>query len=745
MENTTPTGSGVANVSAGKGKNSGSALKIGIIAAVALLAVAAIVTCVILLTKGGDKPSAVIPADAYTSPTALAMSEDKAYLYVADATGKAVYKVKLEDNSVEAVYNSEASVQDVAVSGDEVFVAEGELGGKLVKLSASLEKMGELVTGHTPTDILLTNGKAYVANRFSNTVSCVDTASMNEDVKIAVSREPVTLTLAGKDLYVGCLLPDDVANKNDTSSKVCVISTTKNELTKTIKLCNGAGSIRGIVADSKGSTVYVSHIVARYQFPTTQLDGGWVNTNAISVIDTKEKAVDYSFLLDDIELGAANPWGVDMSDDDKFLYVAISGTNQITKVDIKKLGNLTRLVEKGNSPLASSMEDIVNQIDFATDAKQRITLPEAGVRAILYDGGKLYAGEYFAGKVEILDADKFVHENTILIKEQPEASDVRLGELYWYDATSCYQMWQSCNSCHPDVRVDGFNWDNLNDGMGTSKQAKSMMYSYRTPPVMITGIRANAETASVAGYRFISFNQNYQNYVPKIDAFLKALRPVQSPYLNDDGTLTEAAQHGSELFNQYGCNECHPAPLYTDMKKHTSVDLKLGDDWENRDFDTPTLVEVWRTAPWAFNGYYTDMTEYVKFMIKEKGQTISDADAKDLAEFVLSIGAENEYYGAVQITNADTTYNTFDASQSITGISFVKQIAGAPDATATVTVYDKDGKALASQSVELKDMVYGNVYEFTFDKELSTAGGAYYIVSVKDEKGESLATDLKIG
>ena len=62
-----------------------------------------------------------------------------------------------------------------------------------------------------------------------------------------------------------------------------------------------------------------------------------------------------------------------------------------------------------------------------------------------------------------------------------------------------------------------------------------------------------------------------------------------------------------------------------------------------------------------------------------------------------------------------------------------------------MTVYDKDGKALASQSVELKDMVYGNVYEFKFEKALATTGGAYYIVSVKDEKGESLATDLKIG
>ena len=120
--------------------------------------------------------------------------------------------------------------------------------------------------------------------------------------------------------------------------------------------------------------------------------------------------------------------------------------------------------------------------------------------------------------------------------------------------------------------------------------------------------------------------------------------------------------------------------------------------------------------PWAFNGYYNDMTEYVKFMIKEKGQTISDEDAKDLAEFVLSIGAENEYYGAVQVLNDDTTYNKFNAELKITGLSVIKQIAGAPDGKVTVTVYDANGKELDSASADLSGLYYGVVYDITFDE-----------------------------
>ncbi|MFR4223722.1 MAG: hypothetical protein ACLT38_08855 [Akkermansia sp.] len=32
----------------------------------------------------------------------------------------------------------------------------------------------------------------------------------------------------------------------------------------------------------------MAHVLSRYQVPTTQLDRGWMNTNAVTVIDTDE-------------------------------------------------------------------------------------------------------------------------------------------------------------------------------------------------------------------------------------------------------------------------------------------------------------------------------------------------------------------------------------------------------------------------------------------------------------------------
>ncbi len=714
--------------------------------AAALVAVIAAIIIVMVLNKPEEQGLILTPGD-YTSPTALAMSEDGEHLYIADATGQTVYKVRVSDKSIRAVYNSDLSVQDVAVSGDDVLVAVGGLGGKLVKLSSELEKQSEVVTGHTPTDIYVTSGKAYVANRFSNTVSCVDIASMKESANIVVGRQPIALTLAGNEIYVGCFITDDPANTNDTRAKVYVIDSSSNSVTSEIELDNGAESIRGIAASSDGAYVYVSHILAHYQLPTTQLDGGWVNSNVISVISTADKKVSYGFTLDDVDLGAANPWGLALSEDGNSLYVALSGTNQVVCVDLNRLSTLVRTVERGNSTLASSLDQTINQINFASAAKKRLTLSGAGVRSLLYSNGKLYVGEYFAGNVEVVDAESFSAADTITVKEQPENNQVRQGELYWHDATICYQMWQSCSSCHPDARASGLNWDELGDGMGTPKQTKSMLYSMRTPPCLATGVEINAEHnvfGSVSGTPIWNKNSDANDISNSIIAFLRSLVPVASPYLNDNGTLTEAASHGKELFAEYSCTVCHPAPLYTDMKFHDMGTTDFDESWEDREIDTPTLVEVWRSAPWSYIGHFTDMTECVKYFAERTGKTISDADAYDLAQYVLSIGAENEQYGVVQVTNSDTTYNTFSDALGIKALSVVKQKIGAPDAILTLTVYDSAGSAIGSTTLELKDMTYGVVYDFELESELNMSGGAYYAVVIKDSSGNSLASDLKI-
>jgi cytochrome c peroxidase len=208
------------------------------------------------------------------------------------------------------------------------------------------------------------------------------------------------------------------------------------------------------------------------------------------------------------------------------------------------------------------------------------------------------------------------------------------------DATVCFQHWQSCSSCHPDGRTDGLNWDLLNDGEGNPKNTKSMLLAHRTPPAMARGVRPTAEEAVRSGITHIEFGASDEGVAAAIDAYLKALEPVPSPHLVGGG-LSEAARRGKELFfrEEIGCAKCHPAPLYTDMQTH---DVGTQGPRDGRsEFDTPTLIEVWRTAPYLHDGRSTTIKELIvegKHGASEGHvDQLGERQVDDLVEFVLSL------------------------------------------------------------------------------------------------------------
>jgi cytochrome c peroxidase len=216
-----------------------------------------------------------------------------------------------------------------------------------------------------------------------------------------------------------------------------------------------------------------------------------------------------------------------------------------------------------------------------------------------------------------------------------------LGERLFHDATISHQGWQSCASCHPDGRADALNWDLLNDGVGNPKNTKSLVWSHRTPPAMSHGVRGNAEKAVRSGLRNILFALRPEAEASAIDEYLKGLRPVPSPYLVGGG-LSEAARRGQRLFDdpKVGCAQCHPAPLFTDQKSYT-VGTQNRTDRRGDRFDTPTLVECWRTAPYLHDGSAAALQEVLttRNPEDEHGHTshLTPADIQDLTAYVRSL------------------------------------------------------------------------------------------------------------
>jgi cytochrome c peroxidase len=221
-------------------------------------------------------------------------------------------------------------------------------------------------------------------------------------------------------------------------------------------------------------------------------------------------------------------------------------------------------------------------------------------------------------------------------------SVARRGEFYFHSADICFQGWQSCASCHPgDARVDALNWDLLNDGIGNPKNNKSLLLVHRTPPAMSLGVRETGEQAVRAGIRHILFTVQPPEVGDSLDAYLKSLQPVPSPRLVA-GKLSKSAARGKKLFNDrvVGCASCHAPGLFTDLQTY-DVGTSGKFDPPGTGFDTPTLVEVWRTAPYLHDGSAATIRDVLTTGNKndQHGKTshLTAEQLGDLIEYVLSL------------------------------------------------------------------------------------------------------------
>ena len=380
-----------------------------------------------------------------------------------------------------------------------------------------------------------------------------------------------------------------------------------------------------------------------------------MNTNAKTIIDLEPMELLNTVLLDTVDRGAANPWGAAWSADGKKLVVALAGTHEVSVTDfpalLEKLATLAKASSapgKSATPYTAasrSPSDVPNDLSFLVGVRERRHLPEGdlGPRGVIVVGGLAYTANYFSDSLSAVEIDGTHPKSfTISLGPKPPMSPERRGEFYFNDAGICFQNWHSCTTCHPgDARVDALNWDLLNDGIGNPKNTKSMLLTFPTPPAMSIGVREIAHAAVRAGIRHILFTVQPPEVGDSLDAYLKALKPVPSPALVN-GKLSPAAKRGEKLFNkkEVGCAECHPGPLFTDLQSY-DVGTRGRTDREVVVYDTPSLVEGWRTAPYLHDGSAATLRD-VLTVANQKDQhgitsRLSPEQINDLVEYLRSL------------------------------------------------------------------------------------------------------------
>jgi DNA-binding beta-propeller fold protein YncE len=475
----------------------------------------------------------------------------------------------------------------------------------------------------------------YVCNRYDNSVWLLRPDSGRVLARTEVQREPVSASLSsdGKYLAVANLLPTGPANQPVVRAAVSLLDARKLKLLRTVCLPNGSTSVRAVAFHPERRVCAVVHNLAHFQGAATQVEHGWMNASALTLVWIDEPgARTVTVVLDEARRGAANPSSVAWSPDGLQLCIAHAGTHELSLIDFKALEQSLSGMPDGK---------VVGDFGFLQGIRDRIALGGNGPRAVVVVRGAAYVAEFFSDSVATVDLTTRSLGSAISLSAAAPTGPEREGERLFHDASICHQGWQSCASCHPEGRVDGLNWDLLNDGPGNPKNTKSLLLCSQTPPAMCLGIRETAEQAVRSGFRHILFAKRPEPEAVAIDAYLRSLQPMPSPRLVN-GNLSRSALRGKALFEsaRTGCFTCHPPGLFTDLRSY-DVGTRGSYDKAGDKFDTPTLVELWRTAPYLHDGSAATIREVLttRKPHDQHGRTssLSRRQIEDLCAYLLSL------------------------------------------------------------------------------------------------------------
>ncbi|MDA2928038.1 c-type cytochrome, partial [Acidobacteria bacterium AH-259-G07] len=331
--------------------------------------------------------------------------------------------------------------------------------------------------------------------------------------------------------------------------------------------------------------------------------------------------------------------------DGKQLWVALSGTHELAVIDLpgvlKRVRefNRARKMEKTKADSSVYVEQTYTDLRFLEGLSRRVKLGGNGPRAMAISAGRLFAGMYFSETLESIDLQNpEAGSQSIALSSEKPMTAIRRGELLFHDASIAFQNWQSCSTCHQDGRSDGLNWDLTNDGVGNTKNTKSLLFAGKTPPMTMTGMLASLEKCVRFELKTILFTTLPDEDAQAIVSYLKSLRPVASPHL-ENGKQTASTLRGKEIFRKAKCANCHKGEYFTSMEKKNLGTHVLGD--QHRSFDVPTLREVWRTAPYLHHGRAATIREVIReFNPQDRhGEVskLSDQEIIDLVNYVLSL------------------------------------------------------------------------------------------------------------
>ena len=224
----------------------------------------------------------------------------------------------------------------------------------------------------------------------------------------------------------------------------------------------------------------------------------------------------------------------------------------------------------------------------------------------------------------------------------------------------------SCASCHAGGGHDGMTWDmthlgeglrntlSLNGASGT--RFGDLHWSQNFDEVQDFEIQMeqlNGGIGLIPGLTFQGQSPLYYDTSGASDdldalaSYVSSLgkeRVKRSPYRSYTGELTAEAQRGRTVFTEKNCQSCHSGEAFRDGLGHdvgtikASSGRRLGVENGLLDIRTPSLIELWDSAPYFHDGSAATLEDVLRVGNHETAFT--GTEESDLLAFLLSIDRE---------------------------------------------------------------------------------------------------------
>lgn len=570
-------------------------------------------------------------ADRDRSPVDVILTPDEKWLLTANQTSGTVSLVNVETAQVtsEVPCGQRPSALILTPDGKRVLVA-GTFSGDVTVLAlddGKLTQTGRIQLGFEPRGLAVApNGKeAYVALTTAHAVAVIDLQKLAVTERIQVGKWPRYLALSpdGTRLAVGC-------NGDGGVGVVDVPARKQLYLEDFVGLNLGQMQV-----SSDGKYVYFPWMTYRQNPITPQnIRLGWVLASRIARVRLDDKARREAISLDPQGKAISDPHGLALSPDEQWLVSAASGTHELL---VYKLPGLPFQDYGGPG-------DHINP-ELLKDTNRFYRIPLGGrPMAVRFarDGRHVFVANYLLNAVQVVDLQERKVARTIELGGPKEPSLARTGEAIFYDGQRSLDQWYSCHSCHYEGHTNSLTMDTRNDGRtGNYKVVLSLRNVTRTGPWTWHGWQTDLQAAMKKSIADTMLGpQPTDKDIEALIAYLETLTPPPNPHRQPDGSLSEAARRGEQLFmsERANCVRCHSGPYFTDGKIH---DVRLGERGDAyRGFNPPSLLGVYDRVLYLHDGRSTKLEDVLAGPHNPKtlnGNELTAEEMKDLLAYLRSL------------------------------------------------------------------------------------------------------------